>query len=58
MNKIVNRISEFFGTKDISSYPELYYKQERDLSIDIMKANSSVFHDSGLQPRYLKIRDL
>ncbi len=52
MNKMFNKISEYFTTKDISGYPEFLTKtHSRDLGYTINVASSAVFYDIAAVPR-------
>lgn len=59
MNNMLVKISQLFGQKDISDYPELYHKNTSDtIENRINMANLSVFHDSTPQPRYINWKSL
>jgi hypothetical protein len=58
MSKVINRISELFGLKDVSDYPELYYRRQTNLTTDLDRATGVLFTDSGSLPRNLRIRNL
>ena len=45
MNRFMDYISQVFGPKDLSHYPELYTKTSRNLGYSIALSNSAVFYD-------------
>ncbi len=55
MNSFVNKVSQYLGHKDLTHYPELYLKSNRNtnLSYSIDLANSAVLYDSARTPRSL-----
>lgn len=50
MSNIMNKVSQFLGQKDLTSYP-VYYKSNPDLSFNIMLANSAVIYDPSKSKR-------
>lgn len=58
MNNVLYRISELFGLKDVSNYPELYYRRQINLTTDLDRATGVMFSDSGTLPRNIRIRNI
>jgi hypothetical protein len=50
MPNFMNKVSQFFGQKDLTQYP-VYYRTNRDISYNIMMANSAVLYDTGRSTR-------
>ena len=48
MNNFMNKVNRILVQKDISRYPELYYKKSTspDLSYNITIASSALFYDT------------
>lgn len=51
MNRIMDYISQQFGKKDLSHYPELYRKDARSFTYTIALSNNAVFYDTQKVPR-------
>jgi hypothetical protein len=58
MNKIMNYFSQQFGAKNLSHYPELYVKTNRDLNYTIALSTSAVFYDDHTSQRTLDLHSL
>ena len=60
MNNFVYKFSQFFGSKDLSSYPELYNKKEveLDLNYKIMTASNAVFYDNSVHAETIDWKEI
>jgi hypothetical protein len=53
MNRFMGYISQCFGQKDLSHYPELFRKNRHEPTYTIALSNSVVFYDVPKVPRSL-----
>jgi hypothetical protein len=60
MNSFVNKFSQFFGSKDLSNYPELYNKKEvnHDLNYRILTASNAVFYDNSIHANTIDWKEI
>jgi hypothetical protein len=59
MSNLINKFSQFFGSRDLSAYPELFDKKENtDLSYKLVTASNSVFYDTAVHTSTINWKEI